>query len=113
MTKFTSFGYAARTWSTIGADCAQNGHWKSENIVMVTGAFLGPRTAEFATGISYTLLGSTWGRCAAAGAAGFAAMSFSILSSLARISFWVFWTASMSLFCAHPGATRARARIAA
>ena len=51
ITNFTFVGYPFSASSTMLIACAQNGHWKSENIVIVTGAFFGPRTAESATGI--------------------------------------------------------------
>ena len=51
-TNLTSFGYACSTCSISGVTRAQNGHWKSENSIMTTGASAGPLTGDLPTGRS-------------------------------------------------------------
>src|SRR3954466_5540304 len=57
--------YSSMICLSVGSTRLQNGHWKSENSTMVTGAVFGPRT-----GALPTLTSNFWSGAGAAAAAG-------------------------------------------
>src|SRR4051812_24563789 len=57
--------YCSSIALSVGTARLQNGHWKSENATMVTGAFLGPITGEAPIWMSFTTVGAGAGAAAA------------------------------------------------